>query len=126
MPEVTQPPNIGTMPVHEPGPTELLEDVADLSAGLGLGFMSFLGAIPGLLPCVALIVAALAVLAIPMVAVGLMAGVVYLLVRTIARIFRRAASVFRPAAPEPERPAPAVTAPDFGRQLPLKGPHAMV
>jgi hypothetical protein len=129
MPADTQPPKIDRPLPPQPGAIELIEEVADLSAGLGLGFMSFLGAIPGLLPAVALTVAALAILAIPMVVVGIVVGVVYLVFRAIARIAGHAASLFR--APEPERvepgrvePAPA--APELTRRLPVKGPHAMV
>jgi hypothetical protein len=133
MPEVTRtsninatlPPENATLP-PEPGATELLEEVADLSAGLGLGFMSFLGAIPGLLPCVALTVAALAILAIPMVVVGIVAGVVYLLVRVLARVAGRAASIFRPPPPEPERAEPTVAAPQVTYRLPARRPRAMV
>ena len=130
MPEVTHTPNVNTTLPPEPGATELLEEVANLSAGLGLGFMSFLGAIPGLLPCVALIVAALAILAIPMLVVGIAAGVVYLLFRAIAGIGARVASILHPPTPEPtpepERLEPSVTTPGFARRLPLEGPHAMV
>ena len=126
MPAVTHPPNISTTLPPEPRPTELLEEVADLTSGLGLGFMSFLGAIPGLLPCVALTVAALAILAIPMVVVGIVAGAAYLLVRAIAHIAVRTASILRPPAPEPERAEPSRASPEFTRSLPLEGPHAMV
>jgi len=124
MPAVTQPPKIELPP--EPGAVALLEEVADLSAGLGLGFMSFLGAIPGLLPAVALTFAALALLAIPMLVVGIVAGVMYLLVRVLARVVGRAASFFRAPAPQPEHSEPAPAAPEFNRRLSLKGPHAMV
>jgi hypothetical protein len=88
--------------------------------------MSFLGAIPGLLPCVALTVAALAILAIPMVVVGIVAGAAYLLVRAIAHIAVRTASILRPPAPEPERAEPSRASPEFTRSLPVEGPHAMV
>ena len=112
MPTVTQPRNISTTRPPEPRPTELLEEVADLSSGLGLGFMSFLGAIPGLLPCVALTVAALVIVAIPMVIVGVAAGAVYLVLRAIAGLARRASSLLGPPAPEPSRPEPDLAAPD--------------
>jgi hypothetical protein len=126
MPADTQPPKIDRPLPPQPGAIELIEEVADLSAGLGLGFMSFLGAIPGLLPAVALTVAALAILAIPMVVVGIMAGVVYLLVRAMARIAGHVASLFSAPAPEPERVEPARVEPELTRRLPVKGPHAMV
>jgi hypothetical protein len=126
MPEATSTLNVDTTLPPEPGGIELLEEVADLSAGLGLGFMSFLGAIPGLLPAVALTVAALVIVAIPMAIVGVVAGAVYLVARAIARIGARAASIFRPPAPEPERAEPSVAAPEVIHRLPLEGPHAMV
>jgi hypothetical protein len=93
--------------------------VADLSAGLGLGFMSFLAAIPGLLPAVLLAVAAVVFLAIPMLVVGIVAGAAYLLFRALARVAGRAASFFRAPAPEPERSEPAPAAPQLGRRLPV-------
>jgi hypothetical protein len=126
MPTDTQLPKIDRPLAPEPGAIELIEEVADLSAGLGLGFMSFLGAIPGLLPAVALTVAALAILAIPMVVVGIVAGVVYLLVRAMTRIAGRVASVFRRPAAEPEPSEPAPATPELTRRLPVNGPHAMV
>ncbi len=126
MPTVTRTPKIsGTLP-PEPGPTQLLEEVADLSSGLGLAFTSLLAAIPGLLPVVLLTVAALAIVAIPMVIAGTAVGAAYLLLRPIAHIAARAVSTFRPPAPEPERPVPSLAAPEFTRRLPREGPHAMV
>jgi hypothetical protein len=127
MPAAIQPPTTHSPLPPEPGAIDLVEEVADLSAGLGLGFMSFLGAIPGLLPAVALAVAALVVLAIPMIVVGIVVGAVYLLARAIARTAGRAASFFgAPPAPEPKRPEPPAAAPELNRRLPLKEPHAMV
>jgi len=124
--EVTHPPNIDTTLPPESGPAELLEEVTNLSSGLGLAFTSFLAAIPGLLPMVLLTVAALAIIAIPMVIVGIAAGLVYLAIRAIAYIAGRAASIFRAPAPEPERAGPSRAAPEFTRRLPVEGPHAMV
>jgi len=133
MPAVTQPPKIESPLPPEPGAVELLEEVADLSAGLGLGFMSFLAAIPVLLPAVLFIVVPLVVLAIPMIVVGIVAGALYLIFRAIAHMAGRAASFFRaPSAepersePEPERSEPTPAVPQLGRRLPVKGPHAMV
>jgi hypothetical protein len=94
-----------------PSQSELLEEVADLSSGLGLAFTSFLAVIPGLLPMALLTVAALAIVAIPMVVVGIAAGVVYLLVRGIARLVARIASVPRPSSPESARPTAPRAAP---------------
>jgi len=130
MPAVTQPPKTDSPLPPEPEAIELLEEVADLSAGLGLGFMSFLAAIPGLLPAVVFTIAALVVLAIPMIIVGIVAGLVYLVLRALAHLAGRAASFFRPPEPnrepEPERSEPAPAAREFNRRLPVKGPRAMV
>jgi len=71
-----------------------------------------------------------------MIIVGIVAGLVYLVLRALAHLAGRAASFFRPPEPnrepepepepEPERSEPAPAAREFNRRLPVKGPRAMV
>ena len=77
----------GATPVDRPAPSEMLGEVADLSAGLGTVLLPlFLPAVPGfilffVLPAVLLI----AVVAAPLVVLGAIAGPAYLLARAIRR-----------------------------------------
>ena len=65
--------------------SELFESVADGTAAFGLAFMSFLGAVPGLLPMVALTLLAVVILVIPAVVVGAVVGLPVLLARLVVR-----------------------------------------
>lgn len=81
------PHDLGQRPDAVPAPdaTELFEELGDAAGGVGLAVVSYLGAIPGFLPMVALTVAALAILAIPMLVVGALIGVPLLIARIAAR-----------------------------------------
>jgi hypothetical protein len=101
-------PHPTTRPAHTT--TELLESVADATAGLGLASMSFLGAIPGLLPMVALVILAVAIMVIPVVVFGALGAIPVLLARTVvrrisARRHRRDPAVAIAAPAEPAQPA---------------------
>jgi hypothetical protein len=76
-----------------PSAPEVLEGIADATAGVGLLFASFLGAIPGLLPFVALTILALVILAIPMLVLGIAIGVVFAVGVLIKRIASRAVAI---------------------------------
>ena len=76
MATVTHPVKTSTPPASDPGAIELIEAVNDGLAGAGLAFISFLGAIPGLLPVVLLTIAAAVIVAIPMLVVGVLIGAV--------------------------------------------------
>ena len=64
-------------------------DVVDLVSGAGIAFMTFLAPIPGLLPCVGLVLAAGILLMLPLLLVGLVASVLAAPVLLAARILRR-------------------------------------
>jgi hypothetical protein len=68
----------------------MLEGIADATAGIGLLSISFLGAIPGLLPFVALTILALLILAIPVLVLGIAVGAVFGLGVLFTRIASRA------------------------------------
>ena len=80
-------------PEREPesGSSDLLDMVDELLAlagGAGFFFVAFLAAIPGLVPAVLLVVAFAAVLALPVIALGLVADVVAAVVWVLTRLFR--------------------------------------
>jgi hypothetical protein len=65
---------------------ELFDGLLYAISGAGIGFLTFLGAIPGLLPCVALVGAAGLLLLIPLLVVGLVVGVIAGVVLAIAKL----------------------------------------
>ena len=98
MDTVTHPVKTSTPPASDPGAIELIEAVNDGLAGAGLAFISFLGAIAGLLHVVLVTIAAAVIVAIPMLVVGVLIGAVWGIVVLIARLGARAVSMF--SAPE--------------------------
>jgi hypothetical protein len=64
-------------------------DVVDLLSGAGIAFMTFLAPIPGLLPVVGLLLAAGVLLVLPLLVLGLVAGVLAAPVLLAARLVRR-------------------------------------
>jgi hypothetical protein len=89
---------MATVPPHtastsEPQAIDLIEATGDGLAAGGLVLMSFLGAIPGLLPVVALTVAAGVILLIPMLVLGLVIGALWAIAALVVRLGARAASL---------------------------------
>jgi hypothetical protein len=82
--------------VSEPGTLELIEATGDGLAGFGLAFMSFLGAIPGLLPVAGLTIVAGVVLLIPMLAIGLVLGLLWGIAMLIVWLVRRLVAILAP------------------------------
>jgi hypothetical protein len=64
-------------------------DVVDLVSGAGIAFMTFLAPIPGLLPCVGLVLVAGILLMLPLLLVALVAGALAAPVVLVARLVRR-------------------------------------
>src|SRR3954451_4515217 len=62
--------------------SDMAIEVTELAAGTGVAFMSFLAAIPGLLPCLLLA----GVLLVPVLVLAIPVGLVLLLVRAVRRI----------------------------------------
>lgn len=98
MDTVNHPVKTSTPPASDPGAIELIEAVNDGLAGAGLAFISFLGAIAGLLHVVLVTIAAAVIVAIPMLVVGVLIAAVWGIVVLIARLGARAVSMF--SAPE--------------------------
>jgi hypothetical protein len=67
----------------------------DAFSGIGLGFMTFLACIPGLLPAVVLTVLLLLPLVIPFLVLGAVGGLVFGLLRLGAWTITRAGAVVR-------------------------------
>lgn len=90
--------------VSEPGTLELIEATGDGLAGFGLAFMSFLGAIPGLLPVAGLTIVAGVVLLIPMLVIGLVVGALWGVAVLIIRLARRIVSMLTTRDSPAEQP----------------------
>jgi hypothetical protein len=74
------------LPARSPSGPEV---VIDLAAGAGIAFMTFLAPIPGLLPVVGLLLAAGVLLMLPLLLLGLVAGLLAAPVLLLVRLIRR-------------------------------------
>jgi hypothetical protein len=96
----------------------MLGELSDATAGIGLLTVSFLGAVPGFLPGLALTVFGLVVLAIPLLVLGTVGAAIY---GTIVLLARMARSPWRTR--EEGTPAdPARRTLTLGRPSPSTGP----
>jgi hypothetical protein len=78
-----------TPPDAESGGGGGLDQLVDILTGLGVVFMTFMAAIPGLLPLIALVAGVGILLALPLLAVGLVAGVLAGPPLLVVRLVRR-------------------------------------
>jgi len=76
-----------------PRATDLVDELTPAFAGTGVAFVSYLAAIPGLLPMVLLTALAAAILLIPLLVVSAAIGAVLGLLRLVARILSGGISV---------------------------------
>ena len=90
-----------------PSATEMVEGLSDAVAGIGLAFITFLAAVPGLFPVVLLTVLLAAVVLIPMLIAGAAIGAVLGLLVLVARAASRARSVGAGARGRRDRSQPA-------------------
>jgi hypothetical protein len=68
-----------------PDAEELLQETLDLSSGLGILGVTYLGVVPGFLPSVALALVAVAIVLAPLLVVGILFGALLLIGRLISR-----------------------------------------
>jgi hypothetical protein len=100
-------------PTPAPGATELLDELSDAASGIGLVFVSFLAAIPGLFPVVLLTAVGGAILLIPVLVLGVAIGAVIGIPVLIVRLSVRAVAFVRRASRRRDRRAPRVSEPEW-------------